>query len=69
MLLPEQDYAGHRVLGARGRGHGGVDLRGRRTGLSQVRCASLGGGREAIGERDDEVAQFIGALDDERPVE
>ncbi|MFG6202658.1 ATP-binding protein, partial [Nonomuraea sp. JJY05] len=28
-----------------------------------------GVGREALGERDDEVAQFIGALDDERPVE
>ncbi len=30
---------------------------------------SAGVGREAIGERDDEVAQFSGALDDERPVE
>jgi hypothetical protein len=28
-----------------------------------------GVGREAIGERGDEVTQFIGALDDERPVE
>lgn len=28
-----------------------------------------GVGREAIGERDDEVAQFNGALDDERTVE
>ena len=28
-----------------------------------------GAGREAFGERDDEVAQFIGTLDDERPVE
>ncbi|MGC9380649.1 isocitrate lyase/PEP mutase family protein [Streptomyces sp. MH13] len=28
-----------------------------------------GAGREAIGERDDEVAQFVGAFDDERPVE
>jgi hypothetical protein len=26
-------------------------------------------GREAIGERDDDGAEFIGALDDERPVE
>lgn len=28
-----------------------------------------GVGRKAIGERGDQVAQFIGALDDERPVE
>jgi hypothetical protein len=28
-----------------------------------------GVGREAIGERDDEAAQFSGALDDKRPVE
>lgn len=36
------------------------------------RCSlsgSAGVGREAIGERDDEVAEFIGALDDERAVE
>jgi len=34
-----------------------------------ARCALAGVGREAIGERGDEVAQFVGALDDERPVE
>jgi hypothetical protein len=28
-----------------------------------------GAGREAVGERDDEVAKFIGTFDDERPVE
>ncbi|GHJ40678.1 hypothetical protein Sm713_62870 [Streptomyces sp. TS71-3] len=28
-----------------------------------------GAGRKAVGERDDEVAQFVGALDDEGPVE
>ncbi len=30
---------------------------------------AAGVGREALGEPDDEVAQFIGALDDERTVE
>lgn len=37
--------------------------------LGSSRSGLAGVGREAIGERDDEVAQFIGALDDERPVE
>jgi hypothetical protein len=37
--------------------------------IGSSRSGSAGVGREAIGERDDEVAQFVGALDDERPVE
>lgn len=37
--------------------------------MGSSRSGLAGVGREAIGERDDEVAQFIGALDDERPVE
>lgn len=36
-------------------------------GFSRSGLASVG--RKAIGERGDEAAQFIGALDDERPVE
>ena len=37
---------------------------------SQTWLSGLAGvGREAIGELDDEVAQFSGALDDERPTE
>jgi hypothetical protein len=30
---------------------------------------TAGGGREPVGERDDEVAEFIGSLDDKGPVE
>lgn len=37
--------------------------------IGSSRSGLAGVGREAIGEGGDEVAQFIGALDDERPVE
>lgn len=37
--------------------------------IGASRSGLAGAGREAIGERDDQVAEFIGALDDERTVE
>lgn len=40
-----------------------------RIALSQMMSGLAGVGSEAIRERFDEVAQFIGALDDERSVE